>query len=685
MSATGATTLNNEQPVNPYSLLGAVNESSDTVNTAWLIFLGIMSYLLVTTAGITHKDLLLSSDIPLPVMQVKIALTSFFLFSPILLVLFHLGLVGQMVLLARKTIEFDTALQLLEPTDQRTHPLRLELHNFFFVQAIAGPERSPLMSALLHGMSWLTVVVLPVVLLLYVQVTFLPYHDAAITTVHRLVVLSDIAVLIFVGTFMTRTETSLPLALARAVRQHPITTSITSVVMVLVAAFSLFAATIPGERLDKITSALSGGSRTAAASRQNAPEQGFILPFVKASIDGSLFGLFYRNLSVTDLDLVVDKDVVSGEATLNLRGRDLRFAKLDRSDLHQADLTGANLDGASLIGADLRAITMQCGDINALLLLADRVAARCPSAKGADFSRARMSDARLSGVDGTGSKFEDTRLENADLSFARLDGANFANGHLEGADLTGGVELLGASFLVASLQGADFTGAKLIGANFSSASLGGAILNHAHLEAATFRDADLEGVDAQLAWLHGADFSGARVNSADFRSAAAWLTIPPPPDATGLVDLSQIALRPLDDIDAQSLKRQIAALDSQLLRTQLSDRLAPVFDIQNTATWGSSLDSQKWRNSMSASESQARSDLYKTRLTTSLITLMCRTRWAAGAIATGVVKRARAANVRIDVSAIVEKLKGSECPATATVNKRALRELVEAIDSSRGP
>ena len=31
---------------------------------------------------------------------------------------------------------------MLETTEQRTHPLRLELDNFFFVQAIAGPERS---------------------------------------------------------------------------------------------------------------------------------------------------------------------------------------------------------------------------------------------------------------------------------------------------------------------------------------------------------------------------------------------------------------------------------------------------------------------------------------------------------------------------------------------------------------
>ena len=33
-----------ETPVNPYSLLEAVNRSSDTAHTGWLIFLAIMAY-----------------------------------------------------------------------------------------------------------------------------------------------------------------------------------------------------------------------------------------------------------------------------------------------------------------------------------------------------------------------------------------------------------------------------------------------------------------------------------------------------------------------------------------------------------------------------------------------------------------------------------------------------------------
>src|SRR5690606_8444484 len=119
---------------------------------------------------------------------------------------------------------------------------------------------------------------------------------------------------------------------------------------------SFFVATIPGERLDKLSRSLSG----ARAFEAERTTYGFVLPFFGQSPDGRLFGLFERNLNVTDTDLVVDKDVSPGEPSLNLRGRDLRYAKLDRTDLHQADLTGADLEGASFTGADLSGAFLQC-------------------------------------------------------------------------------------------------------------------------------------------------------------------------------------------------------------------------------------------------------------------------------------------------------------------------------------
>src|SRR5262245_3863421 len=348
MNDISRTGLDTETPVNPYNLLEAVNRSSGSANTAWLLFVGLMAYLLITVAGVTHKDLLLNTAITLPVLQVNIELTRFFLFAPIVLVLLHLGVVGQLVLLARKTLEFGSSIRMLEISGERSHPLRLELDNFFFVQAMAGPERSRIVSIFLHGMSWLTLVAFPLAMLLYIQIVFLPYHDVGITWLHRVAVLADIALLLFIGVFLTRSETSFFRAFWRTSLHHPLSLLITAALLVLIACFSLFVVTIPGESVDRLAAAWSTERSAMSSTERSAIERGgryvfgYAVPMVAAGDNDAVLGLFHRNIQVIDQDLVIDKNVTPGEPTLNLRNRDLRFARLDRTDLHQADITGSD-------------------------------------------------------------------------------------------------------------------------------------------------------------------------------------------------------------------------------------------------------------------------------------------------------------------------------------------------------
>ncbi len=73
-------------------LLAAANAASGPARNAWLAFLGLLAYLLVTLAGVTHKDLLLNSPTKLPIVGVEIPLFSFFLAAPFLFVLVDLRL-----------------------------------------------------------------------------------------------------------------------------------------------------------------------------------------------------------------------------------------------------------------------------------------------------------------------------------------------------------------------------------------------------------------------------------------------------------------------------------------------------------------------------------------------------------------------------------------------------------------
>ena len=672
-----------ETAVNPYSLLEAVNASSDTAHTAWLIFLGIMTYFMIAVAGVTHKDLLLETPVELPILQVRIQMAQFFQFAPIVLVLLHLGVVSQLVLLARKTLEFDHALRFLETSDRRTHPLRLELNNFFFVQAIAGPHRSAVMSAFLHAMSWLTLVVLPVVLLLYIQVMFLPYHDAVITWTQRVALLVDIGMLVLIGVFLTRAEPSFFQAFWHTTVAHPFSFFMTALLLGLVALLSLFVATIPGERLDVMARKALGAPEHRVPARERRFESVSLpfLTFVSLPSDGSLLGVFRRHLEVTDADLVVDKDVTAGEPSLNLRGRDLRFAKLDRSDLHQADFTGANLDGASLAGADLRGAYLHCAGLNQLLLAENRAGARCTSARGADLTRASLGEAHLTGIDLRGAILEDARAERAELAYALLTGANFSGAQLDGADLTGGVQAQGANFLLASLRGADATGAELHGADLSSAALQGTLLAHAHLQAAALRDADLEGASLVQANLRGADLTGTSVTAADLRGALVWGTAPPQADALALADFGELVLRQPEESEATGLRRMLDGIDDPRVRSHLTEALTPIMGIGEARRWTGSVGQLRWQAYATAPALSA--EAYRSRLTDYLARTMCKPRWSSGGFATGIARRAQAPGFRGDAALVYERLRAEDCPASRVVPARVMREFSAAVDLAR--
>lgn len=672
-----------ETPVNPYSLLTAVNSSSNTAHTAWLIFIGLMTYMMIAVAGVTHKALLLETPVALPLLQVQIPLTQFFEFAPVLLVLFHLGLISQLVLLSRKTLEFDQSIRLLEATDRRTHPLRLELDNFFFVQAIAGPHRSLVMSAFLHTMSWLTLVFAPVLLILFTQVVFLPYHDLAITGSQRAALLCDVAMLVLIGVFLVRSETSFVQALWRTAMSHPLTMLSTGLTLFALTFFSLFVATVPGEPLDKLAHSFFGQPEPRPVPGQREPRltAGFNVPLLSVRADGSLFG-FQRNLVVTDTDLVLDKDVTGDEPSLNLRGRDLRFARLDRSDLHQADLTGADLSDASLSGADLRKAFIACASLDELLLSGNREAARCVTARRANLRKAQLHDALLNGADLRGALFDEARLDGAELAYALLTGASFASAHLEKADLTGGVEAQGANFLVAFMQGADLTGAKLQFADLSSAGLQGALLGHAHLHGAIMRDADLEGADVTQAKLQGADLTGAKVRAADLRGAAVWMTPPPAADATALSDLTEIVMKPLDDAEAQSLATLLDHIPAGALQDQMKAALAPVMAVQASRRWQNSTELLRW-DSMSKASAAAIAENYRAQLTDHLGRLMCRARWSSGSVATGIARRSLTQQFKGDAVALYDRSRAFDCPGGQKILPRTARDLSQAADAAR--
>ena len=615
----------------------------------------------------THTDLLLNSPINLPIVNVKIPLFSFFWVAPCLLLLVHLGLLVQHTMLAHKFSLFSNTISASEKDNSRDHPDRRLVNNYVFSQLLAGPKSPLVLEYLMRLMVFVTLSLLPVLVLLYFQIKFLAHHDVAATHAHRLAILFDLVLL-----FLVRPFIAMPYLrpagrkLRFGSRSWPwelsywsLGTSAALCLAVLV--LSLLIATIPqgcfwlfGRQDENCFSIdrLAAGWASRQVGSEKQPRN--IFPLTKWLFEGDpdlTIGKpkswFARNIVVTDTDLVPDKDDESGEVSISLRGRDLRFAVLIRADLHRADLTGvdlrwsslagsrldkarlrmaelqgANLSSVNLQGADLREANLQAADLRdarlhgadlreANLQAADLRDARLQGAdlsyarlhgadlsfanlQGADLSKARLHGTYLSKARLQGADLREANLQGADLSFANLQGADLSFARLQGADLSY-ARLQGADLSKARLQGADLSKAQLQGAYLSKAQLQGAYLREAQLQGADLREANLQGADLREANLQGADLREANLQGADLRSAGIWQTYPPGKQGLRLADLTNTRILPLTDEARKGLQTLIDSSKDKKWGTQLKKSLEPLLmNAEKAKDWDSLTEGQAW-------------------------------------------------------------------------------------------
>ena len=120
--------------------LDEANGASDPAWSAWLAFLVLLTYVAVTLASVSHKNLLLNSPVRLPIINADIPLVGFFQYAPALLLLVYLSLLVQHVILARKYRKFTDAIAPYELETGTEHPARDRVHSYVFSQILAGPD-----------------------------------------------------------------------------------------------------------------------------------------------------------------------------------------------------------------------------------------------------------------------------------------------------------------------------------------------------------------------------------------------------------------------------------------------------------------------------------------------------------------------------------------------------------------
>ena len=473
----------------------AANDTARNVRTVYLTFLLAGIYVATLIGSTTDEQLLRGSLVTLPIVNLAVPIRGFYLVVPWLFVLLHFNLLMQLYFLSRKLHAFQSSLPAL-PGDMLRREQRAMLFPLPFAHMLAG-ERDPRLTWILTKlMVWITVLVLPIGVLVWMQVQFLPYHDPFVTWMHRGAIGVDLMFIWMLWPKMMHRDGTWPGWWKKLLKSAwglagASVFGFTGTLVVL--GFCLLIAAVPGEELDgwvRWTEVKDGWLHRNLVLRDKLLVPGEAPPEIVRAYDAT--------------DAEGEGARLATFPGLDLAGRDLRNADFFRSRLLNADLRGADLRSANLKEADLRGARLEALGLPA------------GGSKFTDLRRANLRLARLEGVD-----LSEAKLQGADLQGARLQGANLRGAELQGADLAF-AKLQGANLEEAELQGADLFGAQLQGAVLydpEPVPLWGADLLHAHLQGANLAFAELQGANLAFAELQGADLSGAELQGADLTQA----------------------------------------------------------------------------------------------------------------------------------------------------------------------
>lgn len=518
---------NSEDRIKP--LLESANETAHTTRNIYDLFLLAGTYIAIIIGSTTDEQLFKVSPVTLPLLNVGMPIVGFYIVIPWFFVLFHFNLLLQLYLLGSKLHPLDAAIT-KESDEIRRNELCSQLSSFPFVQMLTGHHHSPMVRFFLTLVIWITVIFLPVTLLSWAQIRFLPYHEAWITWVQRGALVLDVVQLwIFWPLIVGSKEHTLDWGKW---------------------VLSRFPHWRHG-RWRQLQKLRSGEKRVGVSPLREQKEMSITHPYTAFSLTltsvlilfvVSLFSaqlpegpdewrdaLLHRNLDLSEKVLVdgnpsaeVIVALQSGDQKeqeqalkkvtgLNLEKRDLRFANLSWTIMPKVNLRGARLQGADLIGARLQGADL--GKFYEHLSNGLNLAAFDDLNGGVlevQLQGANLNEAQLQGATLVAANLQGATLLAANLQGANLVGANLQGADLRGADLRGAV--LGADLQDNIIFGRDLGGEGLLGADLRGADLGGADLRGAVLMAVDHRGASL-----REAWIGGAQFPKADLRLCDLR------------------------------------------------------------------------------------------------------------------------------------------------------------------------
>ncbi len=611
----------------------AVDDAASVSGALWFSYLFVLFYLAVAAGAVTHADLFLENPVKLPFLGVELPLVGFFFVAPLLFLIVHAYVFVHLVMLTEKAKRFHEELrkQFGKETglpDDKTKDirdgLRRQLPSNIFVQFLAGaPEarRGPFAFAL-RAIGWTTLVVGPVLLLLMMQIQFLPYHNGFVTWTQRFALLADLVLIWWLwGKILSGRETDVLSVCEADGRRRRTTWAWAGAALAIGACallFSIVAAVVvvawllcvkyvfnrkhraPGVAPDRVAGtrddAIPGGDGTGAGFDRETnsarasvswawPGFGFALSAMALlfSLATASFPGEPQEQLFTGWPFVPAADHVGSQWAPQTPPRASSEApsfghpvaaiwrwlvKSEETDLHQWAFNSPPDPKTGHRWPFSNTLVLVGFDIYENLKVDDPEKLK------------RNSTFHARGRELRGAIFERANLARVDFAFAHLEGASLDGAILLGAQFGCDIILHDRSRGCAHLEGASLEGALLQGTLLHSAELKGATLDNAQLQGATLENAELQGASLKGAQLQGASLDRARLQGASLINAR--------------LGSASLALAGLFGASLEFASLQGASLDgAQLQGALLSTADLTSADLSNAYLWRTKLGSGK--------------------------------------------------------------------------------------------
>ena len=591
--------MDQESPtVGGAKLLDPANSASQYCATLHLGFMAVCAYVLIIVFSTTDLDLLLTRSVTLPLLSAALPLAGFYAVAPFLVVLVHFNLLLQLQLLSRKLYAFDSAV----PDQEQANDLREQLHTFPFTSYLVG-HPGPIVDLLTEFLISVTMVLLPLVTLLALQLRFLAYQDESITWIQRSAIWLDVGLAFVLWPIIMhpnddwraywrdlihayaphwRVWPALALIFLGLILSLQFVASAAALIAVSVYVVSPLAVLLLSGRkaLDGVRLGCSVPSLIVSVLLL-AFSLRFHMPFLLLGLLVTVPLAAFWNPSAPRGALALLTTLLLGLSVppaLLVDGERLEAAMIQQPKPH--DWRGRSTAFCDNLLPAMRHLMLDEQVLLARPTSAENVAlirnGEWRKVRGhvepIDLQYRSLRGARLMNAILVGAKLRWVQLQGAEMIGAHLEWANLQNAQLQGANLNSaflqeaymyGAHLQKTALEGTQLQGADMGGTQLQGAILSGAGLEAANLHHAQIQGADLEGAQLQAAILEWAELQGADLQGAQLNGAHLQHAqvagAVFEGQPFLPPAEGeLVDARAIDVKP---IQQQELKELIAQIE----------------------------------------------------------------------------------------------------------------------------